>query len=324
MPDGAEMIMPNTSTRKSFQDKARRHWKAFTTRLPIMLAVLLGLQHTLAMLAGVITAPIILAGAANLDLKDTQYPVSTSLIVSGIFSRFHIYKTCYYLGTELISVVGTSFSIIPVAFGTLTQTYKIGYCPSNDDGSLLPCPDGYGTIIGTARLCALFEIILSLMTRKMLTALFPPLVTGPTSTLVGVSLIKSGFQACGGGSGACFSRPTSGDHMLCSYNKAPHALPWGSAEFICLGFAVFVTIIICERFGSPLMKSSSVIIGLFLRLVYSYRAYVMSLIRKPLCMIENEHGNGHGQTSKVESITSTAVFQGETSLASRDYYKVCF
>jgi NCS2 family nucleobase:cation symporter-2 len=50
--------------------------------------------------------------------------------------------------------------------------------------------------------------------------------------------------------------------MLCPFNEAPHALPWGSAEFIGLGFSVFITIIICERFGSPIMKSLSVVLGL--------------------------------------------------------------
>jgi uric acid-xanthine permease len=50
--------------------------------------------------------------------------------------------------------------------------------------------------------------------------------------------------------------------MLCPYNEAPHALRWGSAEYIGLGFSVFVTIILCERFGSPIMKSTSVVIGL--------------------------------------------------------------
>jgi NCS2 family nucleobase:cation symporter-2 len=50
--------------------------------------------------------------------------------------------------------------------------------------------------------------------------------------------------------------------MLCPSNSAPHALPWGSAEFLGLGFSVFLTIILCERFGSPIMKSTSVVLGL--------------------------------------------------------------
>lgn len=71
-------------------------------KLPVLLAVLLGLQHALAMLAGIISPPIILAGSsgANLSTEMSQYLVSTSLIVSGLLSavqitRFHIYKTPY-------------------------------------------------------------------------------------------------------------------------------------------------------------------------------------------------------------------------------------
>jgi len=117
--------------------------------LRVVLALLLGFQHALSMLAGMyvfgatlkiselltrgrITPPIIIAsqGGANLDAAVSQYLVSTSLIVCGILSavqitRFHIYKTPYYLGTGLISVVGTSFAIIPVALGGLAQMLVI-------------------------------------------------------------------------------------------------------------------------------------------------------------------------------------------------------
>ena len=34
------------------------------------------------------------------------------------------------------------------------------------------------------------------------------------------------------------------------------------SDFLGLGFSVFLTIILCERFGSPIMKSTSVVIGL--------------------------------------------------------------
>lgn len=56
--------------------------------------------------------------------------------------------------------------------------------------------------------------------------------------------------------------PTSGPYQLCLSNVSPHALPWGSAEFIGLGFSVFVIIIFAERFGSPIMKSCAVVVGL--------------------------------------------------------------
>lgn len=69
-------------------------------KMPVFLGMLLGLQHALAMLAGVIAPPLILSGAggANLEPAQQQYLVSTALIVSGTLSsiqinRFRIPKT---------------------------------------------------------------------------------------------------------------------------------------------------------------------------------------------------------------------------------------
>jgi hypothetical protein len=69
-------------------------------KMPVVLALLLGLQHSLAMLAGVITPALILSGPAGANLPEEmqQYLVSTSLIVCGLLTtiqitRFHIYKT---------------------------------------------------------------------------------------------------------------------------------------------------------------------------------------------------------------------------------------
>lgn len=300
--DSPDMIGPDQTPKRSFAEKTRRLAKAFTTKdgligdydyaflfkpqlpfmkreiraapffalnssMPVILAMLLGFQHALSMLAGIISPPIILAGSANLVQEQQQYLVSTSLIVCGILSaiqitRFHIYKTPFYIGTGLISVVGTSFAIIPVATGGLSQMYKTGFCPMDAAGNKLPCPDGYGALLGTAAVCALLEIAMSFTSPRILKKIFPPLVTGPTVMLIGVSLITSGFEDWAGGSGSCMSRPTSGTYSLCPDITAPHALPWGSAQFIGLGFSVFVTIIICERFGSPIMKSCAVVVGL--------------------------------------------------------------
>ncbi|OKL57136.1 Purine permease [Talaromyces atroroseus] len=261
--DYAHLFRPNLP----FMKKSRRRAPFFGLydKIPILLAFLLGLQHALAMLAGVITPPLIIAGSANFDTKTTQYLVSTSLIVSGILSviqitRFGIWKTPYYIGTGLISVTGTSFSTLTVAQNALSQMYSSGYCPTDADGNQLACPHGYGAILGTACLCALLEIGLSFMPIKLLKRIFPPLVTGPTVLLIGVSLIESGFEDWAGGSGSCLTNAAS--RALCPDAAAPHALPWGSAQFIGLGFLVFLTIILCERFGAPIMKSCAVVVGL--------------------------------------------------------------
>ncbi|KAK3376610.1 permease family-domain-containing protein [Lasiosphaeria ovina] len=237
-------------------------------RMPVFLALLLGLQHSLAMLAGIITPPIIMAGAGgvNLTTEQTQYLVSTALIVSGLLSciqitRFHIKGTPYYIGTGLISVVGISFAIIPVASGAFEQMYDNGFCPMIN-GVKQPCPDAYGALLGTAAVCALLEILISFIPPKAMLRIFPPIVTGPTVMLIGVSLIESGFQNWAGGAGLCADPTVGGFFALCPNILAPHALPWGAPEYLGLGFSVFVTIILVERFGSPIMKSTSVIIGL--------------------------------------------------------------
>lgn len=299
--DGPDQIGPDHAPKRPLSDKFRRVVKTFTTRdgligdydyaylfiprlpftkrarksapffglednVPVALALTLGLQHALAMLAGVISPPIILSGSAGVNFGDelSQYLVSTSLIVSGLLSavqmfRFHVKGTKYYIGTGLLSVVGTSFSTITVAEGAFSQMYKSGYCPTSADGTKLPCPQGYGALLGTSCLCALLEIGLSFMSSRVLARVFPPLVTGPTVLLIGASLIKSAMQDWGGGSSCYPSGPT---RPMCPSADAPHALPWGSPQFIGLGFLVFVTIILCERFGPPILKSCAVVVGL--------------------------------------------------------------
>ncbi|KAJ5885763.1 hypothetical protein N7504_011599 [Penicillium tannophilum] len=297
--DGPDQIGPDLSPKRTYGDKLRGFVRAFTTRdgligdydyahlftpklpftkqarksapffglndrVPVVLALILGLQHALAMLAGVISPPIMLGGTSgvNFGTEDYQYLVSTSLIVSGLLSaiqmtRFHIYGTKYYVGTGLLSVVGTSFATITVAEGAFSQMYETGYCPTSASGTKLPCPKGYGALLGTSCLCALLEIGLSFMSSRLLARIFPPLVTGPTVLLIGASLIQSAMEDWGGGSG-CGPSPRS----MCPSADAPHALLWGSPQFIGLGFLVFVTIILCERFGPPILKSCAVIVGL--------------------------------------------------------------
>ncbi|KAF5092108.1 hypothetical protein D0Z03_003046 [Geotrichum reessii] len=235
--------------------------------MPLLLGAVLGLQHSLAMLAGIVTPPLIIGTATNMDTATTQYLVSASLITCGLLSmiqisRFHIPFTKYYIGTGLISVVGTSFATITIVSGALPQMYAKGFCPVAADGTKLACPDGYGAIIGTSALCGLLEVILSFMPAKILRKVFPPIVTGPVVLLIGVKLISTGFQKWAGGSGACKSRPATGLFAMCPNINAPHPLPWGSAEFIGLGFSVYVTIIICEKWGAPIMKSCAVVVGL--------------------------------------------------------------
>lgn len=123
-----------------FSSKSRRPppFYALDTELPLLLALTCGLQHALAMLAGLITPPIIFASSLNLDSATQAYMISASLIGCGEcsfheiiprshqrhrtigilslvqLSRIKLFKG-YYLGTGMISVVGTSFTTLSTA-----------------------------------------------------------------------------------------------------------------------------------------------------------------------------------------------------------------
>ena len=109
-----------------------------------------GFQHSLAMLAGVIPPPIIFASQLGLSRDYQSYLISASLIASGILSmvqmsRFKIPKTNYYIGTGLITVVGTSFASLSTGTAVFNALYADGTCPStvNAQGTVVrgPCPE---------------------------------------------------------------------------------------------------------------------------------------------------------------------------------------
>lgn len=96
--DYAFLFKPNLPFMKKSEQAAP--FFGLNDKMPVFLALLLGFQHALAMLAGIITPPIIMSSASgvNLSTAQQQYLVSTALIVSGLLSaiqitRFHIYKT---------------------------------------------------------------------------------------------------------------------------------------------------------------------------------------------------------------------------------------
>ncbi|KAG6845537.1 hypothetical protein H0H87_007781 [Tephrocybe sp. NHM501043] len=210
---------------------------ALDADLPLVLAISSGLQHALAMLAGLITPPIIFASALSLDPAISAYMISASLIGCGILS---------------------------LVFDAM---YKDGTCPSivSSAGVVTrgPCPDAYGKVLGTSLICAFLEIFMSFFPPRVLKRLFPPIVTGTVILMIGASLIgASGVLNWGGGSNGCINGVVGAYNELCPTIYAPRPLPWGSPEFIGLGFLSFASIILTEMFGSPFLKNISVIVGL--------------------------------------------------------------
>lgn len=230
------------------------------SRPPLLLSLILGLQHSMAMMGGLISPPMIFASTANLSTADEEYLVSAALLGAGILTiiqllRIRIPFTNLFIGTGMISVLGELFGAAPIFENIVPRMYANGFCPTDADGNKLPCPAAYGAFIATGALCALLQFALSLVPPRILERVFPPIVTGSVVLLIGAALTASGVKDWAGGS-SCMS---SG---LCNASVPTHAHPWGSGQWIGLGFVVIVSIILCDKFGAPIMKSCSISIGL--------------------------------------------------------------
>lgn len=181
------------------------------------------LQHLLAIFVAIITPPLIIAGALKLDLETTGFLVSMSLFVSGLatFIQCHRFGA---VGCGLLCVQGTSFSFI----GPIITAGMAGGLPAI-----------FGATIAGSVVEMLVSQVLKYM-RKIIT----PLVSGIVVTLIGLSLIRVGITACGGGEAA----------------KATGT--FGSLEHVGLSALVLVLIIFFNRSSNHYLRMSSIVIGL--------------------------------------------------------------
>ncbi|KAF8243283.1 Xanthine/uracil permease [Wilcoxina mikolae CBS 423.85] len=282
--DYAYLLTPNIPPfNKKYKDR-KQPFFGIDDRIPLLLTLLLGIQHALSMIGGAVSPPLLIAGAsgANLSPDEISYLVSASLILSGFFSffqiaRFRIFNTGLWIGTGMLSVVGESFSVVPIAQGFLANEYATGRCPTGANGQKLPCRKAYGQLIGTVAIVMCFQIVMSLVKPQVLRKIFPKLVSGMVMLCIGAGLVSSGMKSWAGGSGPCMLRPTTGIFVNCPNIHAPKPLPWGHPKFLGLGFIVYITILIVEVWGAPLVRNGSVAVGLlFGAIVASATGYIDS------------------------------------------------
>jgi len=251
--------------------------------LPLLLSLVMGLQHAFAMVGGLITPPYVVAKFAidsfpfaKVDLQ--QYFIVAALITSGICTIINVVKVeipftkkifgkRLYIGSGLLSVMGTSFTFLPI--------YEIAIASMKADG--ISGEAAFGKMLGTSMVCAILEICFSLMPGKYIRKVFPPVVCAVSVTLIGIALTGTGMKYWGGGvvcaemgwkehvqvrDSVGFGMPVSNvPSPICS-GSAKVALPYGSTEYIALGFSVLAFLVVIELFGSTFMKNCNVILAL--------------------------------------------------------------
>lgn len=200
-------------------------------RPPLRDALFAALQHLLAIFVAIITPPLIIAGALNLDLETTGFLVSMSLFVSGL-ATFVQCRRLGPVGCGLLCVQGTSFSFI----GPIIAAGLAGGLPA---------------IFGATIVGSVVEMLVSRVL-KFMRHIITPLVSGIVVTLIGLSLIRVGITACGGGEAA----------------KA--AGTFGAFEHVGLSALVLALIIFFNRSSNHYLRMSSIVIGLVIGYIVSY------------------------------------------------------
>ncbi|KAH9304470.1 hypothetical protein KI387_008874 [Taxus chinensis] len=144
-------------------------------------------------------------------------------------------------------------------------------CNQELEGNCLSGEDAYGHILGTILACCWLQVAASFCPPRILRRIFPPIVTGSSIILIGVSLITTGFKYWGGGSYCADQVLTS--KSLCTGNGDVE-LPFGHRYYVGLGFVVFCAVVLVEMFGSPFMRNSQVMIGLAIGMLVASLVHV--------------------------------------------------
>ncbi len=192
-------------------------------RPPLKETLFAAIQHLLAIFVAIITPPLIIGGALKLDLETTGFLVSMALFASGV-STFVQCRRIGGVGAGLLCIQGTSFSFI----GPIIATGMIGGLPM---------------IFGACLAAAPVEMIIS-RTFKYMRNIITPLVSGIVVLLIGLSLVKVGVVACGGG----YAAMDDGT--------------FGSIRNIGVAAIVLFSVLFFNRCKNKYLRMSSIVLGL--------------------------------------------------------------
>ncbi|GHE21645.1 uracil-xanthine permease family protein [Halomonas urumqiensis] len=156
---------------------------------PLSKAIPLGLQHIMAMFAGNVTPPIIIAGVIGATAGEQIFLIQVALFVAGVSTLIQTIGIGP-VGARLPIVQGTSFGFLPVA---------------------LPLAKAFGlpAVLGASFVAGLMQIVLGAFLKKI-RHWFSPVVTGIVVLLIGITLMPVGLNYAAGGVGSeGFASPTN-------------------------------------------------------------------------------------------------------------------
>ena len=148
--------------------------------LPAGQLFLYGLQHVLAMYAGAVAVPLIIAGAAGLSKEQTAFLINADLFTCGLATLLQTLGF-WKFGIRIPVIQGVTFAAVT----PMVMMAKSG---------------GMTTIFGAVIIAGLFTMLIAPFFSKLV-RFFPPVVTGSIITVIGVSLLPVGVNWAAGGVG---------------------------------------------------------------------------------------------------------------------------
>jgi xanthine permease XanP len=201
-------------------------------RPPLRETLFVALQHVFAVFVGMITPPLLIAGALKLSGADTAYLVSMSLFVSGAATILQTSRLGP-IGSGLLSIQGTSFTFIAPIIAVASAAVAAG----------ASAPQALGGVFGLCMAGALIVVLASRFIHHA-SAVITPVVTGTVVTLIGLTLIEVGMISVGGG----YAARADGT--------------FGSLQNLGLAGLVLVVILVFNTSRSPRLRMLSVVLGL--------------------------------------------------------------
>ena len=213
-----------SSKKRPSRRLSRRPSSGSDKKLPLNQSIPLGIQHVLAMFAGNITVPIIIAGIFGQTPEQKIFLIQMALFVAGVAT---VIQTVGYgrIGSRLPIIQGTSFAFIPV----MAPFAKAGL----------------GAVFTAAFIGGIFQMLIGRIL-KPIRHLFPPLVTGIVVLMIGISLLKVGFMYAGGGGWLLNNKPEV----------------FGNYNHLIISFTVLIVALWANQKGKGMVSSASILIGM--------------------------------------------------------------
>ena len=181
-----------------------------------------GLQHVLAMYAGAVAVPIIVAQAMHLSAEQLIHLINADLFTCGIATLIQTLGF-WKVGARIPMIQG-------VTFASVTPMVVIG------------TQGGMTAIYGAIIVAGLFTFLVAPYFSRLI-RLFPPVVTGTIITIIGITLLPVSVRWITG-----YGKPTSPE--------------FASPMSLFLAFATLAIVIIVYRYCKGFLSNISVLIGL--------------------------------------------------------------